>query len=708
MPAASATLPRWWTGAYVVMLQLTDLSLAFGGQELFHKLNWQLNRGDRVGLIGPNGAGKTTLFRLIMGQLEPDGGRVQCGREVSLGYLPQEGAPIGGRSLFEEARSALPELGAIQRELARLHAVLETEDQTGTTDTLARYGQLQHRFEELDGWSADAQVAKVLSGLGFRQEQFGWPSEVFSGGWQMRIALAKLLLQGPDILLLDEPTNHLDLDSVLWLEGYLRGYAGSVIIVSHDRRFLDRTVTRIAAIHRYSLSDYTGNYSAFERQFAQTLEADHKAYEEQQAEIERITRFINTFRYNARKAAQVQSRVKQLEKMERLSAPQTPPSGVRFHFPRAPRSGRVVLELKGVGKHYDKADAPNRSSEKSGASALQADAPDRSSEKSGASASQVQVFNNLDLTIERGDRIALLGVNGAGKSTLSRLLAGTEAPSCGQRVPGHQVVLDFYAQQQTDKLTTERSVYQEIASGAAFDVVPQLRTLLGAFLFSGEAVDKPVAVLSGGEKSRLVLAKMLLQASNFLILDEPTNHLDLRTKEVLKQALQQFSGTFVLVSHDRDFLDGLVTKVIELQDGRLVTYPGSFDAFVAHKEREAGEEGESQKSKGKGQRAKGGDPEEVLSAVRQAKRGKALQVRHKAARAQRSRQERRMAETERRIAELEEQQRAVEALMADRSVYTAPGRAREVAAEHDTLKRELEEHYASWSELAEELDGETG
>jgi len=677
------------------MLQLTDLSLAFGGQELFHKLNWQLNRGDRVGLIGPNGAGKTTLFRLIMGQLEPDAGRVQCGREVSLGYLPQEGAPIGGRSLFEEARSALPELGAIQRELARLHAVLETEDQTGTTDTLARYGQLQHRFEELDGWSADAQVAKVLSGLGFRQEQFGWPSEVFSGGWQMRIALAKLLLQGPDILLLDEPTNHLDLDSVLWLEGYLRGYAGSVIIVSHDRRFLDRTVTRIAAIHRHSLSDYTGNYSAFERQFAQTLEADRKAYEEQQAEIERITRFINTFRYNARKAAQVQSRVKQLEKIERLPAPQTPPSGVRFHFPRAPRSGRVVLELKGVGKYYDKADAPNRSSE-----------------KSGVAASQVQVFNNLDLTIERGDRIALLGVNGAGKSTLSRLLAGTEAPSCGQRVLGHQVVLDFYAQQQTDKLTTERSVYQEIASRAAFDVVPQLRTLLGAFLFSGEAVDKPVAVLSGGEKSRLVLAKMLLQASNFLILDEPTNHLDLRTKEVLKQALQQFSGTFVLVSHDRDFLDGLVTKVIELQDGRLVTYPGSFAAFVAHKEREAGEEGESQgesqRAKGKGQRAKGGDPEEVLSAVRQAKRGKALQVRHKAARAQRSRQERRMAETERRIAELEEQQRAVEALMADRSVYTAPGRAREVAAEYDTLKRELEEHYASWSELAEELDGETG
>lgn len=655
------------------MLQITNLSLAFGGQELFHNLNWQLRRGDRVGLVGPNGAGKTTLFRLIMGQLEPDSGQVQRGRETSLGYLPQEGVPIVGRDLFEEARSALPELSAIQRELARLHAVLETESHIQTTEELVRYGQLQHRFEELDGFRADAEVAKVLTGLGFRQEQFGWSTEIFSGGWQMRIALAKLLLQGPDILLLDEPTNHLDLDSVLWLEGYLRTYAGIVVTVSHDRMFLDRTVTRIAAIHRHSLTDYTGNYSAFERQFAQTLEADHKAYEEQQTEVERITRFINTFRYNARKASQVQSRIKQLEKMERLPAPQTVPTGVRFHFPRAPRSGRVVMELKQVGKHYD----------------------------------QVQVFNNLDLIVERGDRIALLGVNGAGKSTLSRLLAGVEAPSHGQRVLGHQVVLDFYAQQQADKLNTERTVYQEIASGAAFDSVPQLRTLLGTFLFSGDAVEKRVSVLSGGEKSRLALAKMLLQASNFLLLDEPTNHLDMRTKDVLKQALQQFTGTFLVVSHDRDFLDGLVTKVIEMQDGRLVMYPGSLEEFLARKEREAG--GEEERPKGKGQRPKvdqnSARPEEVLSAIQQAKRGKALYARQKADRAERSRRERRMAEIERRIAGLEERQRELEALMADSSVYSTPQRAKEVAAEYETLKTELEKHYASWSELAEELNG---
>lgn len=649
------------------MLQITDLSLAFGRQALFRRLNWQLRRGDRVGLVGPNGVGKTTLFRLIMGQIEPDRGHIRCGRETSLGYLPQEGVPIVGHSLFEEARSGLPELNAIRRELARLHAVLETGHHTQTTDELARYGQLQHRFEELDGFRADAEVAKVLNGLGFRQEQFGWATEVFSGGWQMRIALAKLLLQGPDILLLDEPTNHLDLASVLWLEGYLRAYAGSVIIVSHDRRFLDRTVTRIAIIHRHGLSDYVGNYSAFERQFAQTLEADRKAYEEQQAEIERITRFINTFRYNARKAAQVQSRIKQLEKMERLPAPHTVPSGVRFHFPRAPRGGRVVLELKGVAKHYE----------------------------------QVQVFTRLDLTIERGDRIALLGPNGAGKSTLSRLLAGVEAPSHGQRALGHQVALDFYAQQQADKLNTERTVYQEIASGAAFDIVPQLRTLLGTFLFSGEAVDKRVAVLSGGEKSRLALAKMLLQASNFLILDEPTNHLDLRTKDVLKQALQQFTGTFVVVSHDRDFLDGLVTKVIEMQDGRLVMYPGSFAAFLARKERDVDGEGHGTKTDQSG-------AQELVSAIRQAKRGKARYARQKADRAERSKRERRLAEAERRIAGLEERRREIETLMADGSVYSTPQRARQTAAEYETLKAELEQHYASWTELAEELDGEAG
>ncbi|MGH7961350.1 MAG: ribosomal protection-like ABC-F family protein, partial [Candidatus Binatia bacterium] len=538
------------------MLQLINLSVSFGGQELFRGLDWHLRKGDRVGLVGPNGAGKTTLFRLITGQLEPDAGTLQRGRAVTIGYLPQEGIEVAGQSLVAEVRSALPQLTDIQDELTAIHTALEQNGQGGEEhdELLARYGDLQHRFEELGGFRADAEVAKVLTGLGFRDEQFERRTETFSGGWQMRIALAKLLLQQPDMLLLDEPTNHLDLDSLLWLEGYLRTYAGSVVIISHDREFLDRVVTRIAALHRCTLTEYAGNYSAFERQFERTLDAYRKAYEEQQEEIARIQRFINTFRYNARKASQVQSRVKQLDKLERLEAPQDLPKGVRFHFPSASRSGRVVLELQRVGKCY------------------------------GA----LQVFRNLDLIIERGERIALVGMNGAGKSTLSRILAGVEEPTEGERRLGYQVVLDYYAQQQAEKLQGSNTVYEEIAAGARLEVVPALRTLLGAFLFSGDTIHKRVAVLSGGEKSRLALAKMLLQPSNLLILDEPTNHLDIRTKDVLKEALRQFGGTFVIVSHDRYLLKGLATKVLELHDGQLIAYPGTFEEFLAWKEQGEG------------------------------------------------------------------------------------------------------------------------
>lgn len=666
------------------MLQITNLSLAFGGQQLFRNLNWQLRKGERIGLVGPNGAGKTTLFRLIMGQFEPDAGAVQRNRETSVGYLPQEGMSVAGRTLFAEVRAALPQLNEIQQELDILHTILEasgqqsetqrdTESATEQQEALARYGELQHRFEELGGFRADSEVAKVLTGLGFREDQFAWTTDTFSGGWQMRIALAKLLLQRPDILLLDEPTNHLDLDSLLWLEGYLNAYPGSVVVISHDRSFLDRIVTRIAAVHRHTLTEYTGNYSVFERQFEQAVEAYQKAYQAQQAEIERTTRFIETFRYNARKASQVQSRVKQLHRLERLEPPQHVPTGVRFRFPAAPRSGRVVLELDNVTKRYDR----------------------------------VQVFQDLDLIIERDDRIALVGINGAGKSTLSRILSGVEAPTQGQRVLGHQVGLDFYAQQQADKLDNNRTVYQEIEAEAAFDVIPELRTLLGTFLFSGDAVEKRVSVLSGGEKSRLAIAKMLLQASNFLILDEPTNHLDMRTKDVLKQALLQFTGTFVVVSHDRYFLKGLVTKVIEMHDGKLVMYPGSFEEFLTRKERDR--EAHGPRTKGQKQRdSQGGktsQAEDVLAVIKEAKRGKALHARQKATRAGRKKRERHIAETEQHISTLEEKQTQLERLMADSTTYSDPQRARGISMEYETVKRDLEQQYATWSELAGEIDG---
>ena len=668
------------------MLQLINLSLAFGGQELFRNLNWHIRQGDRVGLVGPNGAGKTTLFRLLTGRIEPDAGRVQRGRDLSMGYLPQEGIDISGRDLFAETRSALPELTALQQEMETIQATLDSAAGT-PSDTLAqeallsRYGDLQHRLEELDGFQADAQVAKVLTGLGFHEAQFTARTETFSGGWQMRIALAKLLLQQPDVLLLDEPTNHLDLDSLLWLESYLHKYRGSIVIVSHDRAFLDRMVNRVAALHRSALTEYTGNYSTFERVFEERLESYRKAYDTQQEEIERLTRFINTFRYNARKAPQVQSRVKQLEKMEKLDPPQTVPKGVRFHFPQAPRSGRRVIELQGVSKRY----------------------------------ASLSVFENLNLVIERGDRVAVVGVNGAGKSTLSRILSGVEEPTSGSRQLGHQVILDYYAQQQAERLQTNNTVYEEIVREAATDVVPQLRTLLGAFLFSGDAIEKRVAVLSGGEKSRLALAKMLLQASNLLILDEPTNHLDIRTKDIVKEALLQYGGTFVVVSHDRYFLNGLVTKVLELQDGYCTTYPGTFEEFLDRKERQTDPSPHQEQTRPQGtaqpaavspSTASAAGIEGTLAAIRDAKRGKLSYQQQKAARAERQKRVKRLTALERHIATLEDHKEKLERRLVDEKTFQDREKAREVTGQYEQVKQQLDEQYAEWAVLAEEHESD--
>jgi len=681
------------------MLQLINLSLAFGEQVLFRNLNWHIRQGDRVGVVGPNAAGKTTLFRLLTGQIEPDVGVVQRGRDLSIGYLPQEGIPLSGCNLFTETRSALPELTALQQELETIQTALEsanganpasrtpaahnTRHDSLHNSLIVRQGEIQHRIEELDGFRADAEVAKILTGLGFHEGQFSSPIETFSGGWQMRIALAKLLLQQPDVLLLDEPTNHLDLDSLVWLESYLRNYRGSIVIISHDRTFLDRMVNRIVAFHRCTLTEYTGNYSTFERLFEEQLETYRKAYAAQQDEIERITRFINTFRYNARKASQVQSRIKQLEKMEKLDRPQDVPTGVHFHFPPAPRSGRRVIELQGLCKHY----------------------------------ADVQVFNDLNLVIERGDRVALVGVNGAGKSTLSRILSGVEEPTSGTCQLGHQVVLDYYAQQQAERLQSNNTVYEEIVSHAATAVVPRLRTLLGAFLFSGDAVEKRVAVLSGGEKSRLALAKMLLQASNTLILDEPTNHLDMRTKDIVKEALLQFGGTFVIVSHDRYFLNGLVTKVIELRHGHFTTYTGTFEEFLDWKERQKTQHTQPAQTQHASQaaptRAALSSPAPntdgiagALAAIHQAKHGKLSYQEQKVARAERQKRAKRLAALEKSIATLEAKKAQLEALLADEKTFQHQDTARDVSAQYEQLKRQLDEAYLAWTVVAEEHEHE--
>lgn len=687
------------------MLHLVDISLSFGGQELFRNLNWHIRKQDRVGLVGANGTGKTTLLKTVSGQIEPDVGQIRRAKGTTVGYLPQEGLQVVGRSLFAEARSALPQLTDIQTELAEIQSKLRRDGAERDERLLLRYGELQHRFEELDGFRADAEVAKVLGGLGFREDQFNQPTETFSGGWQMRIALARLLLQKPDLLLLDEPTNHLDLDSLIWLEGYLKAYEGSIVIVSHDRAFLDRLVTRVVALDRRALTEYPGNYSSFERQHERNLELYRKAYEQRQEEIERIRRFINSFRYNARKASQVQSRIKYLEKLERLEPPQNDPRRAHFSFPPAGRSGRIVLELRDVSKRYG----------------------------------ELEVFKNINLVIERRDRIALVGINGVGKSTLSRIIAGVEEPTSGQRRVGYQVNLDYFAQSQAEKLQGEHTVYQEVRQGANLEMVPELRGLLGAFLFSGDDVEKKVAVLSGGEKSRLAIARVLLRPANFLILDEPTNHLDIRTKDVLKEALQRFTGTFLIVSHDRYFLSGLVSKVIEMKacpepgrrDGTLSVYPGTFEEFLDRKQevgsrygvstsydlrptslqRTPASETKELRTPAMGIEVVGGEVKPCPE--RSQRRGRTLREQQKAARSERQKRERLIAKLEGQIQELEGRKAEIEALLANpvlsgvegSDLFTDHGQVREVVAEHQKIVEELAQWYAEWTALAEGGEG---
>ena len=537
------------------MIQLSSLSKSFGGRVLLDSVSWQIDDGDRVGLSGPNGAGKTTLLKMLAGLEEPDSGLVTKPSGLSIGYLPQDGLIHSGRTLLDEAGLAFKPLLDMRDEIAALEERLGddhvSEDEHAAM--LSRYSDLQDRFRRLEGYSIDLKITTVLRGLGFSAADFARPCETFSGGWQMRIALAKLLLGRPGLLLLDEPTNHLDLEARNWLEEYLSAYPHAVILVSHDRFFLDSVVTRITEIGLRTLTDYVGNYSAYLREREARMERLRQQKKDQDDEIERMQAFINRFRYQATKAAQVQSRIKMLEKIVPL---EIPPERKRVHFtfPACAKSGRTVLDLRDVSKAYG----------------------------------TVRVFSGVSLHIERGDRIALIGPNGAGKSTMMRMLSGVETPDSGTRSEGHQVVMQYFAQDEATRLDPTRTVYQMLAGDAPIHMVPNIRNILGGFLFSGDDVEKPVRVLSGGERTRLAVARMLLRPSNTLLLDEPTNHLDLDSKDVLLEALEDFGGTLIFVSHDRYFVDKLATKVVEIGGGGALVYPGNYEEFLwSRKQREA-------------------------------------------------------------------------------------------------------------------------
>ena len=533
------------------MIQLSSAGKRFGHKLLFDGVSLLITAQDRVGLVGANGTGKTTFLKILAGLESLDYGSASVAKGIDIGYLPQDGLALSGRTVFAECMSVFARLQAMEKELEHLTSRMAEVDPTSIEyEKIAdRYHQIEHEFRVHDGYAIEAQVGTVLAGLGFHSEDWQRQTEEFSGGWQMRIALAKLLLQKPNLLLLDEPTNHLDLESRNWLEEYLSNYPFAFVLISHDRYFLDVTVNRIVEIWNKKIWTYTGNYDKFLAQKTQRQELLEAAYKNQRERIEQLEVFINRFRYQATKAKQVQSRIKELEKIERIELPEEEKT-IHFSFPQPKPSGRIVTEFVGVAKSY----GPK------------------------------EVFRDVNFMIEKGDRIALVGVNGAGKSTLIKLLAGTEPLTQGEYKLGHNVQFDYFAQDQYKELDQDARMIDDIGRVSPSSRETDLRSLLGCFLFSGDEVFKRIGVLSGGERNRYALLRMLLHPANFLLLDEPTNHLDMRAKDVLLEALSKYTGTVVFVSHDRYFIDKLATRVFEIGSGRVDVYPGNYEDFLWRKQ----------------------------------------------------------------------------------------------------------------------------
>jgi ATP-binding cassette subfamily F protein 3 len=646
------------------LIQLEEISKGYGGQTLFRDVGWRIGDGERIGLVGPNGAGKTTLCRILAGIEEPDRGRVTRPRGTTVGYLPQEvaGGNDGG-SVLAEALGGFEDVWRLEREMEEVATALAAETtaaDAGALDALTRrYGDLQHRFEALGGYRLETEGRAILGGLGFRAAEMTRPLAEFSGGWRMRAALARLLLLRPSVLLLDEPTNHLDLESLAWLESFLADYDGSVVVVSHDRYFLNRMVTSIADLTPSGLALYQTDYDGYlvEREARRELaEAQARNQAKRVAEIER---FIERFRYQATKARQVQSRVKMLERMERVEVGEGP-RRIRFAFPEPPRTGRRVASLRAVHKAY------------------------------GANV----VYDRADLDVERGERVALVGVNGAGQSTLLRIVAGVLPFDRGERTLGAHVAVHYYAQHQLDVLDPAATVLEEVERVAPEAARTRLRTLLGAFLFSGDSVDKKVAVLSGGEKARLALAKMLVRPAALLCLDEPTNHLDLASREVLEDALAEFPGTIVFISHDRYFINRIATRVLEVAGGVLTSYPGSYDDYLAATARlvaappppAARVDAAAPAPPARERRGTEGD---------QARRGRATPAVREL--------RRRLGEIERQIHDLEERLRGFAEALSDPELYKDGERVRVVATEQKTAEAQVAWLMREWEELSVEL-----
>jgi len=647
------------------MLSVNNLDLRYGKKHLFKNVSVQVHSGNRIGLVGVNGAGKSTLLKLMAGVSATDDGVISRSKHFTVGYLAQESDDlVSERSLYEEAKSAFAPLLALQKEAAQLHEKmseisLESDD---FQVLLKRQGEIQHRLDDSDIYTIRGRIEKVLQGLGFSADDLEKPVAAFSGGWQMRVKLAKMLLEAPSLLLLDEPTNHLDLESLTWVEQFLRNYKGAMVIISHDRMFLDKITEYTWEISLGRLDVYKGNYSYYVKEKAERRSITKNAYDNQQAKIRQTMRFVERFRAKSTKAKQVQSRVKQLEKMELIEL-ESDEQQIKFTFPPAPHSGRDVLMIENLSKNY----------------------------------SGKTVFSGVEMLFNRGDKVAVVGVNGAGKSTFMKILAGEIEPDTGSLKLGANVKMSYFGQHQARELSPELTVLETMTLGGEEMTITRTRSLLGAFLFRGDDVDKKVAVLSGGEKSRLALARMIATPANCMLLDEPTNHLDMSSQEVLQEAMAQYDGTIIVVSHNRYFLDSFVNKVLEVKNGGMVLYEGNVSEYLRRKEAEqAGEENREEKG---GRRKKTDESKESR------KERKRIEAERRQERSRRAGPWlKKVAEAEKQVEKLEAEKQELEERMADPELYSDESGWAEAGREYEACKRRLDRWYERWEKAQEKVD----